>query len=289
MKGFSVMTFPHELVRRIERFPALDRLADPLADLVGKAVRPRLVRNLLSGTHLGHPAHPMLTDLPIGAWSMSALLDAVGGTSTEPAADLLVGAGILGAIPTAMTGLNDWSDTIGGDKRIGLVHAGANVAALVLYVASLVARRSGRRGGGKALGLAGLGALMVGGYLGGHLSYAKAVNVNHTAFEHGPEEWVPVLADAELGEGEHRRVSTGEAAVLLVRDGGQLYALANTCSHAGGPLDEGEFVDGCVVCPWHASTFRLSDGSIVRGPASTPQPAYQTRVRDDKIEVRSMG
>jgi nitrite reductase/ring-hydroxylating ferredoxin subunit len=279
---------PHELVRGIERFAPLDKVAEPLAVLVGKVVSPRWIRNLLSGTKLGHPAHPMLTDLPIGAWSMSTLLDTVGGNSSERAADLLVGAGILSAIPTAMTGLNDWSDTIGGERRIGTVHAGANVAALGLYVASLIARGAGHRGRGKLLGLAGLGVLMAGGYLGGHLSYAKAVNVNHTVFEYRPPEWTPVLADAELGEGEHRVVSADGASVLLVRDKGQLHALANTCSHAGGPLDEGEFVDGCVVCPWHASTFRLADGSIVRGPASIPQPAYQTRVSDGKIEVRSM-
>jgi nitrite reductase/ring-hydroxylating ferredoxin subunit len=282
------MAFPHKLVRRVEGFTALDWVAKPLAGLVGKVVRPRRIRNLLSGTHLGHPAHPMLTDLPIGAWSMSALLDAVGGSSAEPAADLLVGAGILGAIPTAATGLNDWSDTIGGDRRVGAVHAVANVAALGLYAASLVARRSGRRAAGKALGLAGLGVVMVGAYLGGHLSFVRAVNVNHATLEHRPQEWTPVLAEAELGDGELRRVSAGEAAVLLIREDGQLYALANTCTHAGGPLDEGELVDGCVVCPWHASTFRLTDGSIVRGPASTPQPAYQTRVRDGKIEVRSL-
>jgi nitrite reductase/ring-hydroxylating ferredoxin subunit len=282
------MTYPHELVRRIGRFSALDKVAKPLAGLVGKAVRPRLVRNVLSGTPVGHPAHPMLTDLPIGAWSMSALLDTVGGVSAEPAADLLVGAGILSAIPTAATGLNDWSDTIGEERRIGVVHAGANVAALTLYVASLLARRSGRRDAGKVLGFAGLGVLTIGGYLGGHLSFVRAVNVNHTIFEHRPQEWAQVLTDSELGEGELRKVSVGEASVLLVRDGGQVFALANTCTHAGGPLDEGELVDGCVVCPWHASTFRLTDGSILRGPASTPQPAYQTRVRDGTIEVRSL-
>jgi nitrite reductase/ring-hydroxylating ferredoxin subunit len=282
-----VVTIPHELVRRIERFSALDKVAKPVAGFIGKAVQPRQVRNLLSGTRLGHPTHPMLTDLPIGAWSMSALLDTVGGSTMESAADTLVGVGILSAIPTAATGLNDWSDTIGGPQRIGAVHALANVTALSLYAASLLARRSGRRGAGKALGLAGLGALMFGGYLGGHLSFARAVNVNHTALEHRPQDWVPVLADAELGEGEHRVVFADDAAVLLVRDGSQLHALANTCSHAGGPLDEGEFVDGCVVCPWHASTFRLTDGSIVRGPASAPQPAYQTRVRNGKIEVRA--
>jgi nitrite reductase/ring-hydroxylating ferredoxin subunit/uncharacterized membrane protein len=283
------MTFLHELVRRIEGSTALDKIAKPVAGVVGKAVGPRRVRNLLSGTKLGHPVHPMLTDLPIGAWSMSALLDTVGGTSAEPAADLLISTGILSAIPTAMTGLNDWSDTIGAETRVGAVHAGANIVALGFYAASLLARRSGRRGGGKALGLAGAGALMVGGFLGGHLSYARAVNVNHTAFEHGPQEWTPVLADAELGEGKHLKVSAGDASVLLVRADGQLYALANTCSHAGGPLDEGELLEGCVVCPWHGSTFQLTDGKIVRGPASVPQPTYQTRVRGGQIEVRSPG
>ena len=282
------MAFADALVRRIEGFTALDKVAKPVAGLVGKAVQPRAVRNLLSGTDLGHPAHPMLTDLPIGAWSMSALLDVFGGANAEQAADLLVGAGILSAVPTAATGLNDWSDTIGGDRRIGAVHATANVAALSLYVASLIARRSGGRGTGKLLGLAGFGVMVVGAYLGGHLSFAKGVNVNHTFLEHRSHEWTTVLAEAELAEGELRRVSVGEASVLLVRDDGQIHALANTCSHAGGPLDEGELADGCVICPWHASTFRLTDGHIVRGPASVPQPAYQTRVRNGKIEVRAL-
>jgi nitrite reductase/ring-hydroxylating ferredoxin subunit/uncharacterized membrane protein len=282
------MAFTHELVRRIEGFSALDKVAKPVAGLVGKAVQPRVVRNLLSGTYLGHPAHPMLTDVPIGAWTMSALLDIAGGAKSEPAADLLVGAGILSAIPTAATGLNDWSDTIGGDRRIGAVHASANVVALSLYVASLLARRNGGRGTGKLLGLAGFGVLIAGAYLGGHLSFAKGVNVNHTFLEYRPHEWTTVLAEAELADGELRRVSAGDVSVLLVREDGQIHALANTCSHAGGPLDEGKLADGCVICPWHASTFRLTDGHIVRGPASIPQPAYQTRVRDGRIEIRSL-
>jgi nitrite reductase/ring-hydroxylating ferredoxin subunit/uncharacterized membrane protein len=282
------MAFAHALVRRIEGFTALDKVAKPAAGLVGKAVQPTVVRNLLSGTNLGHPAHPMLTDLPIGAWSMSALLDVFGGAKAEQAADLLIGAGILSAVPTAATGLNDWSDTIGAERRIGAVHATANVVALSLYAASLLARRSGGRGAGKVLGLAGFGVLVVGAYLGGHLSFAKGVNVNHTFLEHRPQEWTTVLAEAELAEGELRRVSAGEASVLLVREDGQIHALANTCSHAGGPLDEGELADGCVVCPWHGSAFRLTDGHIVRGPASIPQPAYQTRVREGKIEIRPL-
>jgi nitrite reductase/ring-hydroxylating ferredoxin subunit/uncharacterized membrane protein len=281
------MVFLNELVRRIEGFSPLDRVAKPVAYVVGKSVRPRLLRNLLSGTNLGHPLHPMLTDLPIGAWTMSTLLDSTGGVRVEPAADMLVGAGILAAIPTALSGLNDWSDTIGEETRVGAVHAGANVTALGLYLTSWVSRRRGRRARGKALGLAGFGVLVTGAYLGGHLSFVRAVNVNRTAFEDRPREWTGVLSETELGEGQHRSVAAGEATVLLVRAGGQVHALANTCSHAGGPLDEGRLDEGCVVCPWHGSTFRVTDGSIVRGPASTPQPSYETRVRDGEIEVRS--
>lgn len=281
------MSLPHSLVSRLERVTALDKVAALLQPAAGRLVQPRLVRNLLSGTYVGHAVHPVLTDLPIGAWSMAALLDTVGGPDTAPAADLLVGAGILAAVPTAATGINDWADTYGAETRIGVVHGTANVAALALYVSSFIARRRGQRDRGRVLGLAGLGVLLAGGYLGGHLSFARGVGVNHTAFEHRPEDWTPVLPDAELGVGEHRKVLAGEAPVLLARGAGGLAALANTCSHAGGPLDEGEFADGCVICPWHGSTFRLDDGEVVRGPASTPQPTYETRVQDGWIEVRA--
>ena len=281
------MALPHQLIHRIEASSWLDKLAAPLMALVGRAVRSRPIVNVLSGSYLGHPLHPVLTDLPIGAWSMSALLDTVGGPETHKAADLLVGAGIVAALPTAASGLNDWSHTYGPETRVGMVHAAANTAALGLYAGSLIARRNGHRGRGKALGMAGFAVLMAGGYLGGHLSFARAVNVNHTAFEHRPDDWTPVLDDAELAEGQHRKVQAGDAPILLYRQAGQVLALANTCSHAGGPLDEGELADGCVTCPWHGGIFRLADGGIVRGPASSPQPSYDTRIRNRYIEVHA--
>lgn len=281
------MAMLQRLVRRLEDAAVLDAVASPVVGVVSKLVGPRLVRNLLSGTNLGHPLHPALTDVPIGAWGMATLLDR-GGPRCEPGADLLVGVGVAAALPTALAGLNDWSDTLGAERRVGVVHAMANVTALGLYVGSLMARQAGRRGEGKAFAAAGLSMLVIGAYLGGHLSFVRAVNVNRTAFEDRPRDWTPVLSEAELGEGQHRRVSADGASVLLARVHGQVWALANTCSHAGGPLDEGTIRDGCVVCPWHGSTFRLTDGKIVRGPASTPQPSYETRVRDGKIELRAL-
>ncbi|MGQ1836865.1 Rieske 2Fe-2S domain-containing protein [Kocuria turfanensis] len=277
----------NDLTGRLERWEALDALARPLAAGVGRAVRPRPVRNLLGGSAVGHPLHPPLTDVPIGAWSMATLLDLAGGPAAEPAADLLIATGLAAAVPTAATGLHDWSDTQGAASRVGLVHAAANSTALGLYAASLLARRRGHRGTGKALALAGLGALSGGGFLGGHLSFAQGVNVNRTAWRRGPAEWTDVLAEAELGEGEARRVPAGRVSVLLVREGARIHALDSVCSHLGGPLERGGIADGCVECPWHGSVFRLADGGVVRGPASYPQPSYETRVQDGRIQLRA--
>jgi nitrite reductase/ring-hydroxylating ferredoxin subunit/uncharacterized membrane protein len=279
----------HALVDAIEHFDRLDGVASAISGAVGKAVQPRPVRNILSGTSLGHPLHPVLTDFPIGAWTMATVLDTVGGPASEPAADILVAVGIATAVPTAAAGLNDWSDTQGKSRRVGLVHAVANGTALCLYSSSAIARASGSRTIGKALGLAGFGVLMFGGFLGGHLSFGNAVNVNKTAGRTGPREWTPVMAESELADGEHRKVDAGKVSVLLYRSGAGILALDSVCSHMGGPLEEGTIADGCVTCPWHGSTFRLGDGHIVRGPATTPQPSYEARVNDGQVEVRRHG
>jgi nitrite reductase/ring-hydroxylating ferredoxin subunit len=283
------MAFLQPLVKRIEHMKVLDTVAVPVAAAVQRAVKPRRVRNLLSGTALGHPAHPTLTDVPIGAWTMAALLDTVGGRRAAPAAGLLTAVGIAAALPTAATGLNDWSDTQEepSPRRVGVVHAAANTVALGLYIASLVARCQGRHCRGRLLGFGGFGAVVAGAYLGGHLAFTNAVNVNHTATEERPLDWTAVLPDGDLAEGEFRKVPAGNTTVLLGRLRGRILALSSTCSHMGGPLEEGQVEDGCVSCPWHGSTFDLSDGHVVRGPATAPQPAYETRVRESRIEVRA--
>lgn len=280
------MTGLHALGRKIERLGALDAAARPVIAVAQRVVKPRVVRNLLSGTWLGHPLHPMLTDLPIGAWTMSVALDSFGGRAAERGADLLVAGGIAAAVPTAASGLNDWSDTYGPETRVGFVHAVANATALGLFAASSLARARGQRARGKAFARAGLGVLLVGGYLGGHLTFVRGVNVNRTAWSEGPHEWTPVMRADELREETPHRVDAMGTPVLVYAHEGEVYALAATCSHMGGPLDEGTFTDGCVRCPWHGSTFRLADGHIKRGPASTPQPHYETRINNGQIEVR---
>jgi nitrite reductase/ring-hydroxylating ferredoxin subunit len=170
---------------------------------------------------------------------------------------------------------------------VGLVHALSNGTGAALFAASLSARRRGARARGKLLALAGLGTLGVGGYLGGHLAYGEGVGVDETVFESYPEEWTPAAPDTGLADESMRAVEVGEVTVLLARTGGRVYALSDRCCHRSGPLHDGTLHDGCVTCPLHGSTFRLEDGSVVRGPAAYPQPALETRVRDGQIEVRA--
>lgn len=125
-------------------------------------------------------------------------------------------------------------------------------------------------------------------YLGGHLVFGEQIGVNHAAAQEMPKEFVPILPDAELEEGEMKRADADGVPVLLVRLEGAVCALAHTCSHLGGPLSEGKLEGDVVQCPWHGSRFNVRDGSVVDGPATFPQPCFEARVREGQIEVRSV-
>jgi nitrite reductase/ring-hydroxylating ferredoxin subunit/uncharacterized membrane protein len=280
---------PHEMATRVGKIGALDRVGGPLADGVKRVVGKGPLKDLLSGTWLGHPLHPLLTDIPIGSLTSASLLDVLAGPRGEQAADVLVGIGVLSALPTAASGMADWSESYGAERRVGVVHAAANVLGVGLYATSLIARRRGNRTAGKSLGLLGMGVMTVGGHLGGYLGWARGVGVNNAFWQHEIGEWSPVLDDAALPEGTPVNVDVDGTAVLLYRKDGRVLAISSRCSHAGGPLHEGE-IDReaeCVTCPWHQSVFRLTDGSVVHGPASVPQAAFDVRVEGAKIQVRS--
>jgi nitrite reductase/ring-hydroxylating ferredoxin subunit/uncharacterized membrane protein len=274
------------IAERIEGAAALDALATPLQTAVGVVVPGESeIKDLLSGTWLGHPLHPPLTDIVIGAWTSALLLDVVGGDDAESAADLLVGAGVLAALPTAAAGLSDWAELRGGTRRVGVVHAAGNATALVLHMLSWAARRRGARGRGVALSALGYAIVSFSAWLGGHLSFARGVGVNQTAFEDAPDDWTAVLGDSELAEEQLTSTQIGDLDVLLVRKEERLYALADRCSHRGCGLHEGKLIDETIVCPCHGSTFRL-DGSLVRGPATSPQPSYEVRTHEGSIQIR---
>ena len=281
----------HRLAERVGQIEALDPPARKLLDLADKAIKPGRVRDALSGTFLGHALHPLLTDLPIGSWTSAVLLDSLGGRESEGAARKLIGLGILASVPTAATGYVEWADSAGGraaTRRVGLAHAASNATALSLFTASYLARKRGRRAKGRALALAGSSALAVGGHLGGHLSYVHGEGVAATTFEEGSTDWAEAMPEQELVEGRPACALVDEVPVFLLREGNEIHALANRCTHRGGPLHEGEVGDGRVTCPWHGSEFDLRTGSVEKGPASSPQPAYETRTRNGTIEVRQV-
>lgn len=273
------------LVGKLEHASVLDGPANAVAALGAKVFRPGPVKDTLSGTASGHPAHPPLVVLPLGSWAAAIYLDLRGGVGDQRAATRLVGMGNLAALPAALTGASDWLDTMGAERRVGLVHAGLNYTALGLFWSSWVSRRRGNHHAGMVTGMLGMATVTVSGWLGGHLAHARGVGTDTTAFLVAPTDWVDAGAQSEVGD-RPKVVDAAGVPVLLVRDSGGIRALEDRCTHRGGPLHEGTVEDGCVTCPWHQSRFRLSDGAVVRGPATRPQRPYEVRVLDGRVQVR---
>ncbi|MEO7445282.1 MAG: DUF2231 domain-containing protein [Ferruginibacter sp.] len=274
-------------------------------DKAGEAIQPAVVntfesageagkaaKNFLHGKWLGHPLHPMITDIPLGAWTAAAVLDTyelTGEKQYAPGADAALGVGLVGAAGAAVTGITDWTGTTSIERKTGLLHGMLNMGATALYLTSWVMRRKKKsRKTAITLSMLGYGISLAAAYLGGSLVYNKQVGVNHTAVPGGyPEEFTAVLPQNELQENTLKCVRAKDVDVLLVKKNNTIYAIANTCSHMGGPLSEGKLVNDCQVhCPWHHSVFSLEDGDVVDGPATQPQPTFDVRVIDGQIEVK---
>jgi nitrite reductase/ring-hydroxylating ferredoxin subunit len=275
------------LISSLERARALDRLVGP-AQRAARFLRPGRVRDALHGVWLGHPLHPVLAQAPAGTWLSASLLDAWPGSSpgTAAASRRLVLAGLAAALPAALAGSADWSELHEQQMRVGVVHALANTAAVALYAASLAAPDRAARG----LRLAGLTAVDAGGLLGGHLAFRQSAGANQAEpVPHLTEPgWHDLMTAAELAglaAGQPARRTLGDVPVVVIRDEQGVYVLADRCSHLSGPLSEGDYRDGCLSCPWHGSTFRISDGTVARGPATAPQPVFRTRIADENLQA----
>jgi nitrite reductase/ring-hydroxylating ferredoxin subunit len=297
------------------REPLLDRIAAglqrPIKALVGSNRRPpRLLKSLLNGTWLGHPLHSVVTDIPITAWLLTAIFDLVwildpaGNLWAARAAQATTLVGLAGAVGAIVTGSTDWSDTYGHERRVGLWHGLLNTLATVLYAISAAQRFGLFAGGldlapaagetltGAIVGFVGLAAMLFAAFLGGDLVFGNAVGVNHTLFEPVIEQFEPATALADVPPNSLYRVEVSGAPVLLIRMGGawgggeRVYAIGAVCSHAGGPLHEGELQKNAVQCPWHGARFNIRTGRPLTGPATTPVPRYDVRIRDGQIEVK---
>jgi nitrite reductase/ring-hydroxylating ferredoxin subunit/uncharacterized membrane protein len=284
---------PVTLAERLERAQVLDRPVGALSDLVVHALPPGRRADALHGVPFGQPAHPALVRLPVGFWASAVLLDRLGGPGAERASATLVATGVAAAVPAMATGLADWSALHRHQQRVGLVHAIAQAGATMLFTGSLLARAAGQRGKGRLLSTGGLVAATAGAYLGGHLALRLGAGASHAEpIGHlTAAGWHDLCPLADLPEGRLVRRQLGYLSVLAVRDGAAAHVLTDHCAHLGGPLHQGRVTSvagvACVTCPWHGSTFRLSDGAVVHGPSTGRQPAFETRISDSGlIQVR---
>jgi nitrite reductase/ring-hydroxylating ferredoxin subunit/uncharacterized membrane protein len=262
---------------------------------IGKQVRSLIkqpLKDALSGTWLGHALHPLMTDVVVGTFLSTTLLDLVGGDADGRAGARLIGIGMAAYPPTALTGVSDWADTepvSDAIRRTGLVHAASNTTALAFYAGSLAARRRGNRGRARALSLVGGTVLLAGGFYGGHLSFTQGVGPDQTVFDPGPGEWTVAANADDVVSGEPTRVLADDPPVMLLRRGETYSALHDRCSHRGCSLSEGRVEGDAIVCGCHGSRFALDDGSVLQGPATAPQPAFEVRAREGRVEVRRRG
>lgn len=284
---------PAVFAERLERAQVLDRPVSVLTRGVVRALPQGRRTDALHGVPFGQPAHPALVRVPLGCWTSAVLLDLFGGPGMARASALLTAAGVLTAPPAAAAGLADWSALHQHQQRVGLVHAAAQAAATAMFASALLARATGRPGKGRLLSVGGLVLASAGAYLGGHLALRLGAGVSHAEpIGHlAGTGWHDLCPLAELPEGRPVRRQLGYLSVLVVREGDTAQALADRCAHLGGPLHQGRVtaVDGaaCITCPWHGSTFTLSDGTVKHGPATARQPAFETRITSEGlIQVR---
>ena len=248
------------------------------------------LRNFLNGTWLGEPLHVVLTDLPVGAWTVAMVFDlldlVLDRREFASAADASIGIGLVGAAGAAVTGMTDWSDVDPPARRLGLIHGLLNLSGTALFATSLLLRRKKSRRNGRIISALGYAVIAYAAHLGGKMVYEHRVGVDRTDGQVLPDNFVAVLSESQLADDTPTQTMYQDAPILLIRRGDRLFAMADTCSHFGASLSEGRLVENSIVCPYHSSRFALEDGRVLDGPAVHPQPCLEVRAHNGQIEVR---
>ena len=188
------------------------------------------IRNFLNGTWLGEPLHVVLTDVPIGAWTVAIIFDALDlirkRREFSLAADTSLAVGLLGAAGAAITGITDWSDVDPPARQLGLFHGLLNVGVTALFATSFFLRKRNSRTGGRVSAALGYGLMSLSAHLGGKMVYEQRVGVDRTAGESFPDDFAAILAESKLGESTPTRAVCEGVPILLVRRGQRIFALA---------------------------------------------------------------
>lgn len=287
----------------------LDALAAPFGAVVGGFYRlpgTRWIKDILHGTWpLRHPLHPALTDVVVGAYTVAAVLDVLylmdGDETLFRANALVLIVALIFALGSMLSGLTDWNETHGNERRLGIVHGVLMTVISVGYVLALKMRLDIMYAPGAQelarepaiyIGLAMWVLLAVAAHLGGEMTYGFGTGVGRHAWATISDKWqaLPVPA-ASLEDRKPVRANMKNGfAVMVVRMDGEIQAMAAVCTHAGGPLDKGKFVGGDrrdIECPWHFSVFSVRSGAALHGPATIDEPTFETRVAaDGNVEVR---
>ena len=259
------------------------------------------LKSLLHGTWpLNHPLHPAITDATVGGYTAMVFLDIVYLVAREPgvarAADLLLVASFVTSLGAIVTGLTDWNDTYAEERRNGMLHGLINVTATIGFLISLWLRvGADLREAGIVVGIVSWLVLTVGAYLGGEMVFGYGTQVNRQAWNEVGRKWQKL--DVAANGLEDRKPVVGRTKdgvdIFVAKLDGTIFAIANVCTHAGGPLNEGTFVgkDRCEIqCPWHGSRFCVKDGAAKAGPATFDEPSFETRVNEAGfVEVRPRG
>ena len=281
---------------------------DPVADLFGAIVKAvysvpgmRTVKTLLHGTWpLRHPLHPAVTDVTVGGYTILFALDVFYLVTRDAtlvrAADFVLVVSLLSSLVSIVSGLTDWNATYGEERRTGILHGLLMVVASLGFVTSLWLRVGGaadQRDLAITISIVAFVILIVSAYFGGEMVFGYGTEVNRQAWVEAPSKWERLEVSASGLEDRKPVVATTKKrmAIFVVKLDGKVYAMGNTCTHAGGPLNEGKWVgkDRCEIqCPWHGSHFCVKDGEVRGGPATFSEPRFEVRT-DDKgfIEVRA--
>lgn len=254
----------------------------------------KLLQDMLNGSWLGHSLHAVLVDVVVGGATIVLFFDVLrvifGVEGMVDASTWALGLVFLAALGSILTGLTDFKDTppSNAERDVAVFHGLINIVGTVLIGISVLMRLGSSHDGAFWLLLIGYLVISVGSYIGGHVVFKYGYMVNYNAFSKGrrAKDFTAVAAVADVPEGSPTKVMLGTTAVMLVRRGEVVHALKDTCSHAGGPLSEGQLDGDRITCPWHASVFRITDGAVVHGPAGSRQPSYRARITDGQVELQ---